>query len=71
VVNFDQTHPSPSTQINLRWGGKIVANQNNEKHKEYARYATHCLDMVTITKDRDARAIQREMARVDEAGRCR
>jgi hypothetical protein len=39
-----------------------VANQNNEKHKEYARYATHCLDMVTITKDRDARAIQREMA---------
>ena len=39
-----------------------MANQNNEKHKEYARYATHCLDMVTITKDRDARAIQREMA---------
>ena len=39
-----------------------MANQNNEKHKEYARYATHCLDMVTITKDRDAGAIQREMA---------
>ena len=39
-----------------------MANQNNENHKEYARYATHCLDMVTITKDRDARAIQREMA---------
>ena len=39
-----------------------MAKQKNEKFKEYARYAEHCLDMVTITKDRDARAIQREMA---------
>jgi hypothetical protein len=34
----------------------------NDKHKEYARYANHCLGMVTTTNDQDARAIQREMA---------
>ena len=34
----------------------------DEKHKQYARYATHCLDMLTITKDPKARTIQREMA---------
>jgi hypothetical protein len=32
------------------------------KHKDYARYAAHCLHMVTVTKDQDSRAIQREMA---------
>jgi hypothetical protein len=34
----------------------------NAKHKEYARYAEHCLHMVTVAQDQDARAIQREMA---------
>lgn len=34
----------------------------NDKHKEYARYAVHCLHMVTAAKDQDNRAIQREMA---------
>ena len=34
----------------------------NDKHKDYARYAAHCLDMVTTTKDQEARAINREMA---------
>jgi hypothetical protein len=34
----------------------------NDKHKEYARYAVHCLNMVTVAEDRDARSIQREMA---------
>jgi hypothetical protein len=34
----------------------------NEKHKEYARYAGHCLHMVTAAKDQNDRAIQREMA---------
>ena len=33
-----------------------------DKHREYARYAVHCLEMVTITKDQNARSIQREMA---------
>jgi hypothetical protein len=31
-------------------------------HKDYVRYAARCLDMVTVTKDPDARAINREMA---------
>jgi hypothetical protein len=34
----------------------------NDKHKEYVRYAEHCLNMVTAAKDQDDRAIQREMA---------
>jgi hypothetical protein len=34
----------------------------NDKHKDYVRYAAHCLDIVPVTKDQDARAISREMA---------
>jgi len=34
----------------------------NDKHKNYARYAEHCLTMVTTTTDQDARALNREMA---------
>jgi hypothetical protein len=40
----------------------MMAIPKGEKHKEYARYAAHCLNMMTITKDQDARKIQREMA---------
>ncbi len=39
-----------------------MAQLTNNKHKEYARYAAHCLDMVTVAADQDARSIQREMA---------
>ena len=39
-----------------------MAKPKNDKHKDYARYAAHCLDMVTTTKDQEARAINREMA---------
>ena len=34
----------------------------NDKHKEYVRYAEHCLNMVAATKHQDARIINREMA---------
>jgi hypothetical protein len=34
----------------------------SEKHKDYLRYATHCLAMEAVAKDEDSRAIQREMA---------
>ncbi|MGA8499176.1 MAG: hypothetical protein WB764_27105 [Xanthobacteraceae bacterium] len=34
----------------------------NDKHKEYARYAAHCLNMVAATKDQDSRCVNREMA---------
>jgi hypothetical protein len=30
------------------------------KYKEYARYAAHCLNMMSSTKDQDTRAIYRE-----------
>ena len=34
----------------------------NGKHKEYKRFAAHCLEMVTIARDQESRSIQREMA---------
>jgi hypothetical protein len=34
----------------------------NARHKDYVRYAEHCLKMVTAAKDQDARSIEREMA---------
>jgi hypothetical protein len=39
-----------------------VAARKNEKHKEYANFAAHCLDMVVATSDQAARALNREMA---------
>lgn len=39
-----------------------MAQLTNDKHKEYARYAAHCLDMVTVTKDPASRSVHREMA---------
>jgi hypothetical protein len=40
----------------------VVKIPKNDKHKEYARYAAHCLQMVTAAKDQKTRSIQREMA---------
>jgi hypothetical protein len=34
----------------------------NDTHKDYARYAEHCLNMVAVTTDQESRRIQREMA---------
>ncbi len=39
-----------------------MAGAKNEKHKEYARYAAHCLKMVPAASDQKYRTIQREMA---------
>ena len=36
--------------------------RKSNKHKEYARYAAHCLNMLAATKDQAARAVHREMA---------
>jgi hypothetical protein len=33
----------------------------NEKHKEYSRYAAHCLQMAAAAKDQKTPTIQREM----------
>jgi hypothetical protein len=40
----------------------IMAILNKDKHKEYARFAAHCLEMVAVTSDQESRSIQREMA---------
>ena len=39
-----------------------MALAKNGKHKDYTRYAAHCLSMVTAARDEESRAIQREMA---------
>ena len=39
-----------------------MAIPKSDRHKDYARYAEHCLNMVTAAKDQKSRAIQREMA---------
>jgi hypothetical protein len=39
-----------------------MAILKNNKHKEYTRFAAHCLEMVTIARGRESRSIQREMA---------
>lgn len=39
-----------------------MAIPKNQKRKQYARYAAHCMYLVTVAADPDARAIQREMA---------
>jgi hypothetical protein len=42
--------------------GVTMAKLTNDKHKEYARYAAHCLDMMEAPTNQESRDIQREMA---------
>jgi DNA primase len=42
--------------------GHILALPTNNKHKQYARYAEHCLQLVPGIPDQEYRAVQREMA---------
>jgi hypothetical protein len=39
-----------------------MAILKNDKYKEYTRFAAHCLETVTRTRDQESRSIQREMA---------
>jgi len=39
-----------------------MAIPKHDKHREYARYAQHCLEMAPVAPDQEYRAIQREMA---------
>jgi hypothetical protein len=62
VVNFDQTSLSAAPQISacisvVLWEEVTVA-PNNDKHKEYARYAVHCLDIVPAITDREYPTVQ-------------
>jgi hypothetical protein len=40
----------------------VLHFDKNDKHKEYVRYAAHCLEMVPTTPDQEFSAIQRKMA---------
>jgi hypothetical protein len=69
VVNFDQTHPDALDRLHRKEsGGEIMvlrkkdAPRKNDQHKEYARYAAHCLELVPAIPDQEYRSIQREMA---------
>jgi hypothetical protein len=64
VVNFAQT---PLATRNKFYGQRglweeIMATPKSGRHKEYARYAEHCLNLVTSMKNRKDRSINREMA---------
>jgi hypothetical protein len=39
-----------------------MAQLPNDKHKEYVRYADHCLTMIGTTQDQEPHSINREMA---------
>jgi hypothetical protein len=39
-----------------------MAKPQNDKHKDYVRYAEHCLNVAPGIKDQDDRGINREMA---------
>ena len=41
---------------------RMMVVPKNDKYKDYARYAAHCLNMVASTRDQELRCIQREMA---------
>ena len=57
--------PSPPGKGRLQSAarsGAIMAISNDEKCKDYAHYAAHCLYLETAASDPDSRAIQHEMA---------
>jgi hypothetical protein len=39
-----------------------MAIPKNDTHKDYVRYAEHCLKMLPAVTDQEFRAVQREMA---------
>ena len=64
MVNSEQTRVPgiarfPACGFLLEW---VMAISKNDKHREYAHYAAHCLEMVPGAPDEDFCAIQREMA---------
>ena len=48
-----------------------MAILKNNKHKEYTRFAAHCLEMVTITRDQESSVHStRNGCRMAAAGGC-
>jgi hypothetical protein len=64
VFKIEQINPeefADSLGGTLRIGG-IMAARKPSKYEEYRFYAEHCLELVRIATNRQARVIQREMA---------
>jgi hypothetical protein len=59
VAHFDQTGPGGARQTSriMELSGGIMSVPKNDKHKEYASYAEHCLRMVPVTPDQEYRLI--------------
>jgi len=59
VAHFDQTGPGGARQISrvVESSGGIMAVPKNDKHKDYASYAEHCLRMAPVAPDQEYRAI--------------
>ena len=57
MVCFEQTHVDNGRQIsgliNRVIGQAIMTVPKNDKFKDYARYAEHCLNMVAATRDQE------------------
>lgn len=65
VVNLEQTQPKDGHYVLPPLGnqqGGIMADPKNSKHREYARYAAHCLGLAPALTDHEDRSINREMA---------
>jgi hypothetical protein len=67
VVHFDQNRFGRCVSFNdYRRREQIMTipktEKHSDKHKEYARFAAHCLSQGDTAGDPDARDIQREMA---------
>jgi hypothetical protein len=63
VVLFAQTRDNARQTYRLKellgWG---VTMPENDKFKDYARYAEYCLNTVASTTDQESRRVHREMA---------
>jgi hypothetical protein len=65
VFHFEQTNLDNARQIsrlNRVVRQAIMTVPKNDKFKDYARYAQHCLNMTAATSDQELRRVQREMA---------
>ncbi len=64
AVNSEQNSLQRNSQSSwcrffVEW---VMIVSRNDKHKEYAHYAAHCLEMVPSAPDQDFLALQRQMA---------
>lgn len=62
LLNRLPSQPGKGPSQPAACSGGIMAISSDEKYKDYAHYAAHCLYLETAAGDPDSRAIQREMA---------